>query len=210
MSAASPQQQQMSITQALAELKLLRKRFEKVLSEATFTTVKTKARQLDVDEFNRSAKASYQSFRDLVSRYNRLKAAIVISNATATVTIAGKTYSIAEAVERKRSIEVERSLLRTMKQHWTVASAEVARHEEAQQERLDKMLLQELGKDSKTSMDVVTALTDTFMKNNKADLIDPLGLEAKIKELSEELDNFETNVDWVLSESNGRTTISVV
>ena len=58
-------------------------------------------------------------------------------------------------------------------------------------------------------MDVITALTDTFMKNNKADLIDPLGLEAKIKELSEELDNFETNVDWVLSESNGRTTITV-
>ena len=206
---AQPTQQQMSITQALAELKLIRKRFEKVLKDAKFTTVKTKSKQVDVEEFNREAKASYQSFRDLVSRYNKVKAAIVVSNATATVTVAGKQYSIAEAVERKRSIEVERNLLNTMRAQWNYSSSEVERHQEIQQERLDKMLLQELGKDSKTSVEVVTALTETFMKNNKAELIDPLGLAAKIKELSDELDNFETNVDWVLSESNGRTIITI-
>jgi hypothetical protein len=206
---AQPTQQQMSITQALAELKLIRKRFEKVLKDAKFTTVKTKSKQVDIEEFNREAKASYQSFRDLVSRYNKIKAAIVISNATATVTVAGKQYSIAEAVERKRSIEVERNLLNSMRAQWNYSSNEVERHQEIQQERLDKMLLQELGKDSKTSVEVVTALTETFMKNNKAELIDPLGLATKIKELSDELDNFETNVDWVLSESNGRTIITV-
>ena len=206
---AASAQQQISITQALAELKLIRKRFEKVLKDAKFITVKTKSKTIDVDEFSRAAKGSYQSFRDLVSRYNKVKAAIVISNATATVMIAGRKYSIAEAVERKRSIEVEKTLLNTMRAQWQCTSMEAERHQEIQQERLDKMLLQELGKDSKTSVDVVTALTDTFMKNNKAELIDPIGLDAKIKELSEELDNFETNADWVLSESNCRTMITV-
>jgi hypothetical protein len=40
-------------------------------------------------------------------------------------------------------------------------------------------------------------------------VIDPLGLEARIGEMTRELEDFETNVDWVLSESNGRITIMV-
>lgn len=201
--------QQMSITQALAELKLLRKRVEKTLVGAKFVTYKTKSKQVDVEEFTRSAKGSYQSFRDLMNRINSLKSAIVMSNASSTVVIGGKTYSIAEAVERKRSIEQECNLIECMKRQWVDITAEVERHQEQQQARLDKMLLQELGKDSKTSVDVVNSLTEAFLKNNKADLIDPLNLEQTIKTISDELDAFRTNVDWVLSESNGRTIIQV-
>ena len=201
--------QQMSITQALSELKLIRKRYEKILEGGKFVTMKTKSKQVDVEEFTRNVKASYQSFRDLLSRYNKVKSAIVISNSHSSVTIGVRTYSIAEAVERKRSIAIEKQLLRELQSQWRTTTSEVEQHQSIQQERLDKMLLQELGKDSKTNVEVVTALSDTFMKNNKAELIDPLGLEAKIKELSDELDAFETNVDWVLSESNGRTMIQV-
>ena len=125
------------------------------------------------------------------------------------MSIGGRQYSIAEAVERKRSIAIEKDLLLHMKQQWVKAVEEVEQYQTTQQERLDKMILQELGKDSKTNVEMVTALTDTFLKNNKADLIDPLGLETKIKTLSEEFDTFETNVDWVLSESNGRTMITI-
>lgn len=206
MSAAT---QQMSITQALAELKLLRKRLDSCTSNAKFVTLKTKTRPVDVDEFSRNARANYQSFKDLLNRYNRIKAAIVASNATARVNIAGREYVIAEAVERKRSLEMEKELLRVMKNQWedTTEAAEV--HQQAQQERLDKLLLQELGKDSKTSVDVVQSLTESFMRNNKAEVIDPLGLEARISEMTRELEDFETNVDWVLSESNGRISITV-
>jgi hypothetical protein len=201
--------QQMSITQALAELKLIRKRYEKILHGAKFVTVKTKSKQVDVEEFNRTAKSSYQSFRDLLERYSAIKAAIVISNSKSVVTIGGQTYSVAEAVERKRSIAIEKDLLLHLKQQWVKAKEEVEQYQNIQQERLDKMILQELGKESKTNVEMVTALTDTFLKNNKADLIDPLSLETKIKALSEEIDTFETNVDWVLSESNGRTIITL-
>lgn len=198
----------MSVTQALAELKLLRKRLDKQ-RDATFVTVKTKTRDVDVEEFSRHARSAYQSFQDLLLRYNKVKSAIVVSNATASVNVAGKDYSIAEAVERKRSIDLEKALLKQMQTQWKEVTNEIMVHQRVQQERLDKMILQEVGKDSKTSVEVINALTDMFLRNNKAELIDPLGLEKRITEFSKDIEEFETNIDWVLSESNGRITITI-
>jgi hypothetical protein len=61
----------------------------------------------------------------------------------------------------------------------------------------------------KTNPETITALTTSFRDNNKVELVDPLDLSAKIVSLEEELDSFETNVDWVLSESNAVTRIEV-
>jgi len=52
-------------------------------------------------------------------------------------------------------------------------------------------------------------LTTTFLAQNKATVLDPLGLADKIESLSKAIEDFETQVDYSLSESNGRTTISV-
>lgn len=201
--------QQMSITQALAELKLLRKRSDGVLDDAKFVALKTKTRPVDTDKFSRSAQGSFQSFRDLLDRYNRIKAAIVVSNATARVKVSSREYSVAEAVERKRSIETERRCLTLMQQQWQQVQRDYESHNQLQQERLDKLVLQELGKDNKTSVEVVQNLTDAFWKNNKAEMVDPLGLEQRIKDYSKDIEEFELNVDWVLSEANGRVMITV-
>lgn len=198
-----------SITQALAELKLLRKRFEHVLNDAEFITVKTKKKLIDTEKFSTNAKASYQSYMDLLERYNKLKSLIVISNATTSVNIAGKTYSVAEAVERKRSIEFEKELLNRMQSQYKIANDMYNLHQEAEQVRIDRLLATELGKDSKTSVDVVKNLTDTLLAENKAELLDPLNISVGIARLKKSIEDFETNVDWVLSESNGRTMINI-
>jgi hypothetical protein len=39
------------------------------------------------------------------------------------------------------------------------------------------------------------------------ELVDPLDLAGRTKELEDEIESFETNVDWVLSETNGKTLI---
>jgi hypothetical protein len=199
----------MSITQALAELKLLRKRFENCLEDAEFVTLKTKARQLDVAAFGVAARVSYQSYRDLLSRYNRIKAAIVVSNATAKVTVAGREYTLAEAVERKRTIATERECLRKMQEQWQRTQSEYEAHQREQQLRVDRLMMQELGKDKQTNVEVANSLQEAFLDSNKAEVVDPLKLEGLIREFKKELEDFETNVDWVLSESNGRTMVTV-
>lgn len=198
-----------SVTQALAELKLLRKRIDSCLSDATFTAMKTKRSLLDADRFATQARASYQSYMDLLTRYNRLKSAITISNATTRVTIAGKEYTVAEAVERKRSIEFDRDLLEVMKGQHLKVQQEYEAHTTTEQMRVERLISSELGKDSKTSVDTVKALSETFLAENKAEILDPLRLSDRISSLTKEIEDFETNADWILSEANGRTMITI-
>lgn len=200
--------QQMSISQALVELKLLKSRILKC-NNVSYVAVKTKTKTVDVADFTKNAKASLQSYKDLLNRYNVIRSKVVVSNATTRVSVAGVEYTVAEAVERKRSIEMEKSMLGVLRSQFKTATADIESHQKAQQERLDKLLLQELGKDSKTNVDVVDALTETFLKNNKAELIDPLGLQEVVTNMEKSIQDFESNVDWVLSESNGRTQITV-
>jgi hypothetical protein len=205
---SSENQNQISVTQALAELKLLRKRINSGLDDAKFIDLKTKRSLLDVDKFGVQARASLQSYLDLLDRYNRLKSAIVRSNATTEVLIAGKTYTVAEAVERKRSMSYEQNLLETMKQQFRDVQEQLEQHQRADQARIDRLLSAELSKDSKTNVDTIKSLTEAFLAENKVEVIDPLKLEERIKTMEKEMEEFQTKVDWVLSESNGRTSIA--
>lgn len=207
--ASAPTSAPISITQALAELKLLRKRIEHNLLGTEFMTIKTKRSTFDSEKFVATAKASYQSYMDLLERYNRLKSAIVRSNAVTVVTVGGRSYTVAEAVERKRSIDMYKNLLMTMERQYCQVQAAHTSHIREQEERVERLIGMELSKEAKTNVDVVKQLRETFLADNSAEIIDPLNMEAKISALRKEIDEFETTVDWVLSESNGKTLITL-
>jgi hypothetical protein len=199
----------LSVTQALAELKLLRRRIDNALEGATFICLKKKRDLLDVARFSADATASYQSYQDLVARYNKLKAAIVQSNATTTVTIGDKSYTVADAVERKRNILMEKELLSVLRSQYQDVQEALKAHQAQEQMRVERLLQVELGKDAKTNVETIQSLTDTFLAQNKAEIVDPLRLTDIITSLNHSIEEFETKVDWVLSESNGRTQISL-
>ena len=48
---------------------------------------------------------------DLISRRNKIKSAIIMSNAKTVVEVAGKQMTVAEAIDKKSSIEYEKELL---------------------------------------------------------------------------------------------------
>jgi len=201
--------QTMSITQALCELKLVKSRLDTSLNGANFIILKKRRDLTDPVVFSKDAQASYQSFTDLLERYNRIKAALVRSNATTEVTIAGKQYSVADAVERKRTIVYEKTLLSRMKTQLERVKKEFADHTTSEQARVERLVTTELGKESKTNVEVVNQLTESFLVQNKAEMLDPLGLVELIKRTERQIEEFETQVDWVLSESNGKTQINV-
>jgi len=198
-----------SVSQALAELKLLRKRIQNATKDSVFTVVKKKRDLLDVAKFSVEASASYQSYKDLLTRYNSIKAAIVFSNATTTVSIAGIEYTVADAVERKKTIEMEKEMLKTMKHQFEMTKMEYDRHVASENTRVERLIQTELGKESKTNVEVITQLSETFLAQNKAEIVDPLNLAKEIATLNKAIEDFETKVDWVLSESNGKTTITL-
>lgn len=199
-----------SVTHALSEIKLLRARIYNGLDDASFMMLKKRRSDLvDADKFASQALAVYQSYTDLVARYQKLKSAIVKSNAVTTVRIAGKTYTVADAVEQKRSISFQEDLLKKMMREHARVQEEFKTHQCNEHQRVERLLTIELGKDSKTNVDVIKSLTDTLLAENKAEILDPLHLADKIASMKNEIEEFKTTVDWILAESNGRTMIHI-
>lgn len=226
--------QRISVTQALAELKLLDKRIRKMVApktsassaygcyeygtpsepettypELNWIAVRTKSSPVDAEQLTREARAEWQSFADLVNRRDRIKKAVVLSNAATEVTIGTWKGTMAEAIEHKASIGYRKMLLGAMKKALSLALEKQKAAEKEVQERLDRLLHSELGKDVRTNPDTIQSITVSFRENNKVEMVDPLSLPKLIRDLSEEIESFETNVDWVLSEANGRTMIEV-
>ncbi len=202
--------QQMSITQALPELKLLEKRIDKVSdSIQDWCKVVHNGAPLDKEKHKKETESQLQSYMDLVKRRDAIKRAIILSNARTKVKIGQFEGTVAEAIEYKNSIRFKRSLLDNMKSSLQTKREEYERMKAQVDSRLERLLQSELGKDVKTNPETITALTTSFRENNKVELVDPLDLSAKVVALEDELDAFETNVDWVLSESNAITKIEV-
>ena len=201
--------QTISITQALAELKLLDKRIQKALNNVTWADVKTKSHPVDSEKFAKTVRAEYQSFSDLVKRRDTIKRAVVKANAGTRVKVGPWEGTVAEAIEYKTSIAYKKRLLDVMRSQLLTARDQFKDQQESVDVRLEKLLHSELGKDVKTSPETITALTNSFRENNKVELVDPLDLSERTRELEEEIESFETNVDWVLSETNGKTLIEV-
>jgi len=204
-----------SITEALTELKLYDQKINKALSSAYFVGGKKKSSNIvsifKLENFEANAKASYQSVSDLIENRAKLKSAIVQSNATTMVEIAGKKYTVAEAIERKNSIMYDKMLLQTMKAQWGEANIKVEKENNRVDAQVDKMLETFLGKDSekKVSEADLNAISEPYRAKNEWELVDPLNLFAKIQALEADIDAFEADVDVRLSISNSVTYIDV-
>jgi hypothetical protein len=203
--------QQMSITQALPELKLLNKRISRITdsSNTEWCKVSHNGSPVDKEKHKKEVESQLQSFFDLVARRDKIKRAIIMSNAQTRVKIGSWEGTVAEAIDYKNAVSDKIELLYQLKNSLSGAKAEYERLKDQVDTRLERLLQSELGKDVKTNPETITALTNSFRENNKVEIVDPLNLASKIVALQEEIESFKTNVDWVITESNGRTMIEV-
>lgn len=204
---------EMTITRALSELKMLDKRIQRAIQEAVLGGYTIGKKPMtgfhSVDEIEKRAKSDFQSIQDLIKRRNQIKSAIVISNATTEVEIAGKKMTVAEAIERKTSIQYEQQLLNKLKQTYTILVNKVDQVNEDVKNRLDKHLETLYGKEGKVKASENEELIKPFLEENEAKFIDPIRLKDRIDELAKEIEEFLMEVDYALSESNTITRITI-
>lgn len=201
-----------SVTRALAELKTLDDRITKATQHGyVVITVggKVVGTARTQDDVENAIKNQYQSFTDLVSRRNKLKCAIVKSNAETKVQVGDKEMTVAEAIERKNSVQFEQQMINSLAQQFRGAAAQVEKTNTDANNRLNQMLEVNLGKDRKTSEEDFEAIAKPFMAKNEAKLVDPLKLEELVEKLQADVDDFKLNVDFALSEVNALTKLDV-
>lgn len=201
---------QISVTRALAEIKSLNDRIEKATRQAAFISITVGGKMVnggDLQAQTLALKANLQSVQDLIARRAAVKGAIIRSNAVTTVTINGVELSVAEAIERKGSIEKERTLLAVLTQQLGRVRTEVERNNVAMQGRIDTMLQAAVGKERKATEEELEAISKPYTASNITSPLDPSGLEAVIAKLESDINGFVFEVDFVLSEANAKTLI---
>ena len=195
-----------TITRALVELKTLDSRIEKAKRDAIFISYKCNSEENTKDKITPN---KLQQINDLIAYRNRVKAAIIHSNATTTVVISKKEYTVAEAIERKSSISYERELLATLKTQLGQVTRQIENHNADLRKKADSMIEKSLGSNQKTNTDELKSFTESYISANRAEIVDPLGIAKRIEDLEEHIVNFDSEVDLVLSESNATTKITV-
>lgn len=204
-----------SINRALAELKLLDKRIKSKIVESKFVTENKKSadkveRVYTRDEFNKNAKASLQGVKDLIARRNSIKSAIVESNANTIVEISGVKCSVADAIERKSSIEYDQLLLNELKKQYRYAQSVAEDKNEDVEITLNQLLTTMVGKDNIKNIDVQSNdFAKQYLKDNEYEIIDPIGIETVINDLEKDIEDFLLEVDYILTESNSITKIEI-
>lgn len=210
--------EKMTIHRALSELKTLDDRIEKAIRDTTYVlAVKHSAEKINgmtVGNFKDKMKSGYQKVIDLIARRDAMKRAVVLSNATTKVTIGGKEYTVAEAIElHNHGIEFKCTLLRQMNSAYVAAQNELNRNGgEALEKKAEQYVLAVIAaqpKDSKMSVDseAMKALRKTYIENNTYDLVDPMDIAKIIEALDAEINEFNAEVDAALSCSNALTVI---
>lgn len=204
-----------SITEALNELKLYDSKITKAIINAKLVSAAKKSTDkigvVKKDEFAERAKASYRSVTDLIANRNALKSAIVKSNAVTEVIINEKTMTVAEAIERKNSIDYDETLLSEMKRQYASATDTVNKENKKVDNKVDELLSTLIGKDSdkKISKEDQEAIEKPYREKNEFEFIDPIGIYDKIVELESDIDGFKSEVDTKLVLSNATTFIEI-
>lgn len=209
---------QISVTRGLVQLKRLEEKIQRdirIISE--FVTV-NKVQEKNVlngtmtkKQYNEYVQTKWQSLMDKISLRQEIKDEIVKSNANTVVTIAGKKYTIAQAIEKKNNIEkFEKPISAMLNGAYAKALNSVEMKNDEVVENAEKNFFGrgEERRKNESNKDLLDAM-EIYINSRKFEIIDPLN----IKKLKEEFENgildFIAEVDQVLTESNSTTMIQI-
>ena len=209
----------MSVTRALAELKRLDDRLNRMATDQSiFVSVAVgqgdKQKVLGVSDTVQNMISQIQSNRDrvnsMIEMRAKIKAAVVASNAVTKVKLGAREMSVAEAIELKKSIDIKRNMLATYRRQVIQANALVVKQNAALEAQIETNLATIYGNEKgKVDASMFEAIAKPQREQKEASLIDPIKINDLIKSLEEEISLVETELDFTLSESNAKTEIDV-
>lgn len=204
-----------TITRALTELKLLDKKIKKEIDEFKPVGLTQSRKNLVIgtnetkEDFSNKAKSQLQSIQDLIKRRADIKSAIIKSNGETVVKINGKSMLVAEAIDRKNSIQYEERLQTKLNTEGGNVVGAREQHNLKLQKQVEEMLLNNYGKDRKANADDYDSISKPFLEANELKIVDPIECDKVNKELFDEITKFTSEVDFALSESNAKTKIDI-
>lgn len=207
-----------TVTQGLRERKVLRDRISRSINEGVFVSVvegeakrpASKAYR-DLESLKATIQSSTDSVNGLINRYNAIVDALIASNASTTVTIAGVSMTVAAAIERRNSFEMSLNFLNAIQNQHNRCVTEVntkqvvldraieSRILNNKTDSMDAAQVQQVSLDAKTVLD----------RESKPEVYDPMKNAENLKGLRSEAEAFMDELETQLNIVNATTMISV-
>lgn len=206
----------MTIHKALCELKTIDARISKEINSGPFVVANkhsnTKISGVDVSEFCEQIKSRMQSVNDMIKRRNAIKCAVVQSNAVTTVSVAGKEYTVAVAIDMKNNgMQYLKYWLQKMTTDYNKAQREAnAANGDILEQRADDYIKTMYGNtDMKNASEEAKKSRAEFIAAQTYGLVDPIKIVASMEEIENHINQFMVEIDSALSVSNAVTTITI-
>jgi hypothetical protein len=203
---------ELTLTRALAELKLLDSKISKAIQELKSVSYSVNnivpEFRVTSDEFKANYNSQMQSIQDLRNNKVILKNALMKANTETKVTIGGKEYTILEALNRKTDISTESLLVQTMKKQLSASIANVNSINNSIESNIENTIRSKSASSGNQSKDYIQTVRDSY-KPQMPELVNADVVEKLIKDKEEEISEFIAEVDYALSEINAITKIKV-
>lgn len=203
---------ELTLTRALAELKLLDSKISKAIQELKSVSYSVNnivpEFRVTSDEFKANYNSQMQSIQDLRNNKVILKNALMKANTETKVTIGGKEYTILEALNRKTDISTESLLVQTMKKQLSASIANVNSINNSIESNIENTIRSKSASSGNQSKDYIQTVRDSY-KPQMPELVNADVVEKLIKYKEEEISEFIAEVDYALSEINAITKIKV-
>ncbi len=208
---------QMSVTRALVEIKRIQERIETAILQGKFVDKTTGHDQfkkasgnVSVAEATAKIQASFDKVDSLISNREKLKAAIVISNASNYVTVLDRVMTVAEAIEIKSTVSFRQQYLNAMRNQFTLTTNAVDKANAELDASITASLNTIYGNEKgKVEPSMYAAIANPQKQQKESALLDPCNVASRIEKMTDEISQINSEIDFVLSESNARTNISV-
>ncbi len=213
--------EKMIVTQALDERDLLKKKIRDAIAKCDFVAVQKPGDDViaqdkqKVADYEAEVKASFQSIRDMMDRYTRLDAAILLANATTKIEVAGKTMTRAAAINLRKMMKGQGladtdftdAMIHKMTTDLDRARLKIARSQEVADRQREVMSNSLVSSDKKVlSEDNLKSIT-AYCDNLVLKLVDPIDIEKTIADMQEKWDNLSTNLESAIRISNATTYV---
>lgn len=205
--------EKISLHRALSELKILKSRIDNAVCDGEFVVPSksnSKIKGMTQDQVKSNIQSDYDKVIGLMDRYQKIKSALLIKNATTIIEVAKEKMTIAEAIEKKRTLVMqEEDFLLKLKRIYANSQRKVEEENNMLPSRLESYLSSVLGDKSSAEHSEVEMHTKSFMSRNSYELIDPINIREKIETLEERISSFKSEVDACISEANALNFIEI-
>ena len=202
----------MTVHEALSKIKVANSRIASLISNPYINVCKAGAEKINgtpVADYRKELLGNYDKVMAVINETNAIKAALSRSNASTVISVAGREMTVAEAIYMwKYGIDIKKEMLCELKDQYANACTLIERRNGRElDDRAEKFVSSIYESKDKADPKDVDAMIKKFKDQNFWELVDPVKLADKIRDLETEISQFEEYVDAAIQISNATTVI---